>query len=192
MGSSRMRRRGIRMKEREGRSRRGHREIVRKASDTQLKNAEEDKDDHFILKLILKYSKYSWSTWLVMKIWIKLTTYFMLKARDMEAEAYNWISDWGPLVNPFINFIFWPVSRLVVLFYEQTEHFWNSVYFEHLLPIYLYHIQHLIEPPFFLLQDISVKLLTLTFSIYEALLCIDYWTLVFVVLFLFAVGETAS
>ena len=140
----------------------------------------------------MKYSRYSWSTWFVMKIFIKLTTYSMLKARDMEEEAYKWISDWGPLVNPFINYIFLPISRVVILLYQQAEPFWDNVYYGYVFPLYNYHIRDLVEPPFYLLQDISVKILIFNFSVYETLICIDLGTLVFIFLFLFACGDIVS
>ena len=149
-------------------------------------------EDEVFLKGIFKYSKYIWSTWFVMKIWIKLTTYSMLKARGQEIEAYNWITDWGPLVMPFVNWIFLPLSRLLLFFYEMTEPFWVSLYFENILPIYLRHLQHLVEPPFYMIQDFSVAILISSFSIFRAIQSIDWGTLVFVVLFLFACGESTS
>ena len=86
----------------------------------QVKN---DKDLSYLVSAVMKYSWYSWSTWFVLKIFIKLTTYSLLKARDMEEEAHKWITDWGPIVNPFIDYVFLPLSRIVLFFYNQMEAF---------------------------------------------------------------------
>ena len=42
---------------------------------------------------------------MVWKIFIKLTTYYTMKAMEMHAEAHSWITDWGPLVNTFVYLV---------------------------------------------------------------------------------------
>jgi len=56
-----------------------------------------------VLGLIARYSRYSWLTWIVVKIILKVTTYTVLKADKMDEEAHTWITDWGPFVNPVIS-----------------------------------------------------------------------------------------
>ena len=153
----------------------------------QVKPVEEK--EPFIMKAILRYSRYTWGTWLVMKIFIKLTTYSMLKERDMEAEAHSWISDWGPLVNPFINFVFWPFSRLVTFFYHFNKSFWDDLYYEYILPIYILYLQHLVEPPLYIIQDTSVRFMVF---FYESLLGLNFGIVVFIIMFIFAIGDIAS
>ena len=58
-------------------------------------------------------------TWMVWKIFIKVTTYYVMKAMDMDAEAHSWITDWGPLVNTFLYFLQWPGSRLIIFLYGE-------------------------------------------------------------------------
>ena len=115
----------------------------------------DDEDLSYLVSAVMKYSRYSWSTWFVLKIFIKLTTYSMLKARDMEEEAHKWITDWGPIVNPFIDYVFLPVSRIVIFFLDDDYYFFNG-------PLYNCYIKDLVEPPFYIIQDISVKILICT------------------------------
>eukprot|EP00092_Neocalanus_flemingeri_P004222 GFUD01004542.1.p1 GENE.GFUD01004542.1~~GFUD01004542.1.p1 ORF type:complete len:360 (-),score=88.50 GFUD01004542.1:151-1080(-) len=103
----------------------------------------------------------------------------------MEVEAYNWITNWGPLVNPFINYIFSPISRLVIFVYHLTEPFRDIIYYEHILPIYLFHFQHLVEPLFFMAQHFSVRFL-------ESLPGIDFEKLFPIIIFVFGCGGMVS
>ena len=143
------------------------------------------------MNALVKY-RYSWSTWFVLKIFIKLTTYSLLLARDMEEEAHKWISDWGPIVNPFIDYFFLPVSRLVIFFYHQMEPFSDNVYYVYILPLYNGYIRNLLEPLLYLLQTICFKIMIFNISVYETLICVDLGILVFICLFLFACGDIAS
>ena len=149
-------------------------------------------EELYLLNALIKYSRYSWSTWFVLKICIKLTTYSLLLARDMEEEAHKWISDWGPIVNPFIDYFFLPVSRLVIFFYHQTEPFSDNVYYVYILPLYNGYIRNLLEPLLYLLQTICFKIMIFNISVYETLICVDLGILVFICLFLFACGDIAS
>jgi hypothetical protein len=148
-----------------------------------------EEEEPFIMKSILRYSRYTWSTWLVMKVFIKLSTYYMLKGREMEAEAHSWITDWGPLVNPFVNFVLWPLSRVIKFFYRLDTPFWDSVYFEYILPMYILYLQPFVEPPLFLLQDTSVRCLLFFFEFFNGM---NYETMVFIIMFIFAIGDIAS
>ena len=151
----------------------------------------DDEDLSLLVSVVMKYSRYSWSTWFVLKIFIKLTTYSMLKARDMEEEAHKWITDWGPIVNPFIDYFFLPVSRIVTFFYHQTEPFSDNVYYVYILPLYNGHIKNLLEPPLYLLQTMCFKIMIFNISVYETLICVDLGILVFLCFFLFAFGDIA-
>jgi len=141
-------------------------------------------DEHYVLKALMKYSRYSWSTWFVLKIFIKLTTYSMLKARDMEEEAHAWITDWGPIVNPFIDYIFFPVLRILTFLNQHMELFTEDVISDYLFPLYDF-----FEPFLTIVRDISVKLMLFNLAVYETLVCVDLGTLVFVILFLCACGD---
>ena len=78
---------------------------------------------------ILKYLRYGW---LVIKILIKVTTYYMLKERDMLTEAHNWITDWGPI----LNLVFYPLSRILVFIYNLRTTLWDTIYFDYILAVY--------------------------------------------------------
>jgi len=67
------------------------------------KEGKEEEFQTVVLGLIARYSRYSWLTWIVVKIILKVTTYTVLKADKMDEEAHTWITDWGPFVNPFIS-----------------------------------------------------------------------------------------
>ena len=131
----------------------------------------------------ISFNSSYWSTWFVLKIFIKLTTYSMLKARDMEEEAHKWITDWGPIGDPFIEYVFFSVSRIAILFFNQIEAFSEYDYYFINGPLYNCYIKYLIEPPFFILQDISVKILIFDLSFYETFIRIDLGSLVFIFIF---------
>ena len=113
----------------------------------------------------------------------------MLKGRDMEDEAHSWITDWGTLVNPFINFVLWPLSRVLMFFYRLDTSFWDSVYFEYILPMYIFYLQPFVEPLLFLLQDTSVRCLVFFFEFFNGM---NYETMVFIIIFIFAIRDIAS
>ena len=121
-----------------------------------------DKDEEF-RKTCLRYSKYIWCTWVVWKIFIKLTTYYVMKAMDMNTEAHSWITDWGPLVNTFIHILQWPGSKLILFLYG--------------------------EPYLFFPQDSSVRSMVFFF---DSLICMNYWTIVFIIMFMYAIWDIAS
>ena len=58
---------------------------------------------------------------------------------------------------------------------DFIEQFWYTCY-----------IKDLVEPPFYIIQDISVKILIFNLSFYETFICIDLGTLVFIFIFFFA------
>ena len=132
----------------------------------------------------MKYSRYSWSTWFVLKIFIKLTTYSMLKARDMEEEAQAWITDWGPIVNPFIDYVFFPVFKIFMFINSYMDLITEDAIYDYIYPLY-----DLFEPVLTIIRDLSVKLMLFNFSVYETLVCVDLGTLVFIILFLCACGD---
>ena len=150
-----------------------------------------DDDENFLLKILMKYSRYSWGTWIVLKIFIKITTYSMLLAKDMEEEAYKWISDWGPLVNPFIDLIFLPGYRVIVFLYQQFEPFVNDIVFHKLIPLYESYLKVNLEPVVTLIHKLFVDIFWIRKSIYEALLHMDVGTVSFILLFFLACGEVA-
>jgi hypothetical protein len=51
------------------------------AAATSTNQVEEEKFQDLVVGLIARYSRYSWSTWLVVKIILKVTTYTVLKVR---------------------------------------------------------------------------------------------------------------
>ena len=104
----------------------------------------------------------------------------------MEEEAHKWITDWGPIVNPFIDYVFLPVSRIATFFYNQMGAASDDEYYFFNGPLYNSYIKDLVEPPFYIIQDISVKILIFDLSFYETFICIDLGTLVFIFIFLFA------
>ena len=79
--------------------------VVKQPAQTLVTAADEDQFQDVVLGLIARYSRYSWITWLVVKIILKVTTYTVLKADKMDAEAHTWITDWGPFVNPVISLV---------------------------------------------------------------------------------------
>ena len=79
--------------------------VVKQPTQTPVPGGEEEQFQDVVLGLIARYSRYSWITWLVVKIILKVTTYTVLKADKMDAEAHTWITDWGPFVNPVISLV---------------------------------------------------------------------------------------
>ena len=104
----------------------------------------------------------------------------------MEEEAHRWITDWGPIVNPLIDYVFLSVFRIAIFFYNQMEAFSDDDCSFFNGPIYTCYIKDLVEPPFYIIQDISVKILIFNLSFYETFICIDLGSLVFIFIFLFA------
>ena len=100
---------------------------------------------------------------MVWKIFIKVTTYYVMKAMDMDAEAHSWITDWGPLVNTFVYFLQWPGSRLIIFLYG--------------------------EPYLFFLRDSSVRCMVFFF---DSLVGMNYWTIVFIIMLIYAVWDIVS
>ena len=115
------------------------------------------------MKTFLRYSKYIWCTWMVWKIFIKLTTYYTMKTMEMDAEAHSWITDWGPLVNTFVYLVQWPGSRLIILLYD--------------------------EPYLVFLRATSVRGMVFFF---DSLIGMNYWTIVFIIIFIYAIWDIAS
>ena len=132
----------------------------------------------------MKYSKFTWTTWLVFKIFIKLTTYSMLKARNMEEEANQWISDWGPIANPFIDYVFFPILHVFTFINYHMELFTDDIIDDYLFPLYGF-----LKPFLDFLRDSCVKLLLFNISVYETMICVDLGTLVFILLFLYACAD---
>jgi len=108
----------------------------------------------------------------------------MLKARDMDEEAQAWITDWGPIVNPFIDYVFFPVLRIFMFLNSYMDLFTEDIINDYILPFY-----DLLEPFLTIIRDISVRLMLFNFSVYETLVCVDLGTLVFIILFLYACGD---
>ena len=100
---------------------------------------------------------------MVWKIFIKLTTYYTMKAMEMDAEAHSWITDWGPLVNTFVYLLQWPGSRLIILLYG--------------------------EPYLVFLRATSVRGMVFFF---DSLIGLNYWTIVFIIMFIYAIWDIAS
>ena len=135
--------------------------------------------EYYIVKALLTYNKFSWTTWIIFKIFIKLTTYSMLKDKGMEEEASQWISDWGPLVNPFIDYVFHPVLRVFMFFNYHMGIFTDDVIHD-----YLFTVHNLLKPFLVLLKHYSMKLLLFKISVYKTSFHVDLRTVFFGVLLL--------
>jgi len=141
------------------------------------------------MKTFLRYSRYTWGSWFILKVFIKVSTYYALKARDLNTEAYSWITDWGPLVNPFINFILWPFSRVVVFAYSLHSPFWDWIYFQYIVPFYYLYLQDVVEPPLLYVQDISVRIILWVF---ENLVGMNIGTVIFIFMILYGISDIIS
>merc|ERR1711915_340190 len=141
------------------------------------------------MKTFLRYSRYTWGSWFILKVFIKVSTYYALKARDLNTEAYSWITDWGPLVNPFINFILWPFSRVVVFAYSLHSPFWDWIYFQYIVPFYYLYLQDMVEPPLLYVQDISVRIILWVF---ENLVSMNIGTVIFIFMILYGISDIIS
>ena len=100
---------------------------------------------------------------MVWKIFVKVTTYYMMKAMFLDAEAHSWITDWGPIVNTFVTILQWPGSRLIIFLYG--------------------------EPYLFSLQDSSVRCMVFFF---DSLITMNYWTIVFIMMLIYAIWDITS
>ena len=98
--------------------------VVKQPTQTPATAGEEEQFQDVVLGLIARYSRYSWITWLVVKIILKVTTYTVLKADKMDAEAHTWITDWGPFVNPVISLVSNQLKMFqkLVCFLPFTQH----------------------------------------------------------------------
>ena len=141
------------------------------------------------MKTFLRYSRYTWGSWFILKVFIKVSTYYALKARDLNTEAYSWITDWGPLVNPFINYILWPFSRVVVFVYSFHSPFWDWIYFHYIVPFYFLYLQDVVEPPLLYAQDISVRIILWVF---ENLVGMNIGTVIFIFMILYGISDIIS
>ena len=145
--------------------------------------------EYQILKAFIKYSKFSWTTWIIYKIFIKLTTYSILKDRGMEEEANQSLSDWGPIADPFIAYVVFPGLRLVMIFIYPIEQFTDDIINDYLVPLY-----DILKPFLVLLRDLSSQLLLFHFSVSETgWVCVHYidsTTFVSTLLILYAFANT--
>ena len=142
-------------------------------------------NDCYLLKAGMKYSRYSWTTWIVFKIFAKLTKYSVLKSKGREAEANTWISDWGPLVNPFIDYFFFPVLKMI---YNFMKPYPDDLYRTFLFPLYHCHLKHRLGPVLFFLKGIFVKFLHFNSSVSKTFIC-DFGTLSFICIYCYAFGD---
>ena len=126
------------------------------------------------MDVILKYSKYSWITWMVIKNYIMLN--------DMEVEIYRWIYDWGPHL---IDFVLWPMSKFVYFFYQQSETFSETFYYEDILPIYSLYIDDLFISSLYTIDDMSI--INMVF-LYSTTIWMDF---LFLILLMFLCGDIA-
>ena len=105
------------------------------------------------MKMILKYSKYSWIAWLVIKCLMAF-----------ELGILPWIFEWGSVFNNFINIVVLCVSRLIFFFLPLTEpcwDIWEVFYSKHTFNIYYLYLLNLARGPVEVIQD-SVNYLYLT------------------------------
>ena len=59
------------------------------SSSTTVEKEEEEKFQTVVLGLIARYSRYSWLTWIVVKIILKVTTYTVLKVTTFDFRMVN-------------------------------------------------------------------------------------------------------
>ena len=151
-----------------------------------LHRSKEDK--YYLLKAGMKYFCYWFTIWLVLKIFVKLTSYSLLMSSGRVEEATTCIHDWGPLVNTFIYYVFIPVSKITMFFYNHVKPFSDDLYRTFLFPLYHCHVKHLLEPALLILRDISIKLLLLNTSVYKTFF-FHLGTLSFIFIFCYACGD---
>ena len=105
------------------------------------------------MKMILKYSKYSWIAWLVIKCLMAF-----------ELGILPWIFEWGSVFNNFINIVVLCVSRLIFFFLPLTEpcwDIWEVFYSKHTFNIYFVYLLNLARGPVEVFKD-AVDYLYLT------------------------------
>ena len=129
-----------------------------------------------VCKIIIKYS---WSAWIVLKLFIKLSTYSMLKSNNREEEAYKWITDWGPFFNPFIEYVFHPSYKVIMYFLNYKEQIFET--FSE--PPIAYLMQDILDNLFCSLHCATLNILFLRMTLYRAIISVDLGTLVLIVLF---------
>ena len=57
-----------------------------------------------IMKGVVKFSRYSWVLWLIIKVFVKISSMYLPKDKNMRAEDHFWITEqWMALINWLIN-----------------------------------------------------------------------------------------
>jgi len=168
-------------------------EVPRVKSTTEVQNEQKVKrqpcsykmftcDKQFFLKILTKYSMFTWSTWIVLKLFIKFSAYSVLKSSNREEEAHKWITDWGPLANPFIQYIFYPSYKVVMYFLHHEEPIFEDIYETSITYLDNCLIKIIPDTLLCILQDITVKILIFKITIHRAMFSIHFGIFMLIVL----------